>query len=92
MNEGARKGYALVDVIDLLLVETVLDTKQDDHELTENHISFRECRILPNGLLICPIDHHQLLLTASRTGIHDDVFDASILAGSRRGAFSFRVL
>ena len=65
----------LEQVIDLLLEEKLLDKKYKDHPLTGNYIGFRECHIQPDWLLIYAVDHGQLVLTASRTGTHSDLFD-----------------
>ena len=65
----------LKSVIRTLLEEKPLDPKYKDHPLAGNYIGFRECHILPNWLLIYAIDKGRLILTASRTGTHSDLFD-----------------
>lgn len=65
----------LEQVIDQLLEEKPLDKKHKDHPLTGNYVGFRECHIQPDWLLIYAVDHGQLVLTASRTGTHSDLFD-----------------
>lgn len=64
----------LNNVIRLLLEEQTLDEKYRDHALTGNYRGFRECHIQPDWLLIYAIDHNELILTASRTGSHSDLF------------------
>jgi mRNA interferase YafQ len=64
----------LKDVLQMLLEEQVLDIKYRDHALTGNYIGFRECHIQPDWLLVYMINHDELLLTASRTGSHSDLF------------------
>lgn len=64
----------LQEVIDKLLAGEVLDEKYRDHALFGKYIGFRECHIQPDWLLIYVIDHDQLLLTATRTGTHSDLF------------------
>lgn len=64
----------LKNVIRLLLEEKTLDEKYRDHALTGNYRGFRECHIQPDWLLIYAIDHNELILTASRTGSHSDLF------------------
>lgn len=64
----------LKNVIRLLLEEQTLDEKYRDHALTGNYRGFRECHIQPDWLLIYEIDHNELILTASRTGSHSDLF------------------
>lgn len=72
-----KRGYnisLLETVIDKLLVEETLDERYRDHSLTGNYIGFRECHILPDWLLIYAIDKGTLILMASRTGTHSDLF------------------
>lgn len=64
----------LENVLQLLLEEQVLDIKYRDHSLTGNYIGFRECHIQPDWLLVYMINHEKLILTASRTGSHSDLF------------------
>lgn len=72
-----KRGYdmsLLENVIDLLLNEQPLADRYRDHSLSGNYIGFRECHILPDWLLIYAIDKNCLILTASRTGTHSDLF------------------
>lgn len=72
-----KRGYdmdLLEEVIDLLLKEQPLDEHYRDHGLVGNYIGFRECHILPDWLLIYAKDKENLILTASRTGTHSDLF------------------
>jgi mRNA interferase YafQ len=64
----------LKSVIQTLLEEKPLDPKHKDHPLVGNYAGFRECHILPDWLLIYVIDKGRLILTASRTGTHSDLF------------------
>ncbi|MFC2662880.1 MAG: type II toxin-antitoxin system YafQ family toxin [Eubacterium sp.] len=64
----------LKNVIRLLLEEQTLDEKYRDHALTGNYRGFRECHVQPDWLLIYSINHNELILTASRTGSHSDLF------------------
>jgi mRNA interferase YafQ len=73
-----KRGYnlsLLADVIDTLLREEPLSQKYRDHALTGNYIGFRECHIQPDWLLIYSMSESELILTASRTGTHSDLFD-----------------
>ena len=54
--------------------ENPLADKYRDHALVGNYVGFRECHIQLNWLLIYSIDHGNLILTASRTGTHADLF------------------
>jgi len=72
-----KRGYdinLLKEVIDLLQNEQPLDDHYQDHKLIGNYVDFRECHILPDWLLIYAIDKEKLILTASRTGTHADLF------------------
>lgn len=73
-----KRGYnlsLLADVIDTLLREEPLSQKYRDHALAGNYIGFRECHIQPDWLLIYSMSESELILTASRTGTHSDLFD-----------------
>ncbi|HEO6357269.1 TPA: type II toxin-antitoxin system YafQ family toxin [Streptococcus agalactiae] len=61
-------------VLDALQKEETLDEKHRDHALVGNYMGFRECHIEPDWLLVYAIDKGQLILTASRTGSHSDLF------------------
>ena len=63
---------SLID--DHLLNKKGLDEKYLDHPLAGNYLGFRECHIQPDWLLNFAIDHNKLILTASRTGSHSDLF------------------
>jgi mRNA interferase YafQ len=64
----------LDEAIQTLRERKPLDPKHRDHELTGNFAGFRECHIQPDWLLIYLIDGNNLILTASRTGTHSDLF------------------
>lgn len=72
-----KRGYdlsLLESVIHILLMEKPLARHHRDHALTGDYAGFRECHIQPDWLLIYTIDRGSLLLTASRTGTHADLF------------------
>lgn len=72
-----KRGYdmnLLEDVIQTILEEKSLAEKFRDHSLTGNYTGFRECHISPDWLLIYAIKQEKLILTASRTGTHSDLF------------------
>ena len=62
-------------VLGLLCEQQPLGEKHRDHALTGPYKGFRECHIRPDWLLIYAIDGERLVLTASRTGTHADLFD-----------------
>jgi mRNA interferase YafQ len=64
----------LQNVLQMLLEETELDVKYRDHALTGNYIGFHECHIEPDWLLVYMVNHEELILTASRTGSHSELF------------------
>lgn len=72
-----KRGYdmsLLENVLQQLLDCKPLEEKHRDHALTGNYLGFRECHIQPDWLLIYAIDNCTLILTASRTGTHSDLF------------------
>lgn len=72
-----KRGYdvnLLENVIQILLEEKKLPVRYREHELTGNYKGFRECHIMPDWLLIYSIEKDKLILTASRTGAHSDLF------------------
>ena len=64
----------LESILDSLQREEPLDEKHRDHALVGNYAGFRECHIEPDWLLVYAVDKGQLILTASRTGSHSDLF------------------
>ena len=73
-KRGLNMGE-LQAVLDKLCAEEPLDERHRDHALAGDYIGFRECHIRPDWLLIYAIDQDKLILTASRTGTHSDLFD-----------------
>lgn len=72
-----KRGYdmgLLEEVVNRLLQGEALEERYRDHGLAGNYLGFRECHILPDWLLVYAIDQKQLILTASRTGTHADLF------------------
>jgi len=64
----------LDDVLQTLCAEKQLPERYRDHALVGDCIGFRECHIMPDWLLVYAIDKGKLILTASRTGSHSDLF------------------
>ena len=72
-----KRGYNLSNldnVLQTLLREELLPAKHRDHALTGDYTGFRECHVEPDWLLVYAVDKGQLILTASRTGTHSDLF------------------
>ena len=73
-----KRGYdldLLESVLNTLLCEEPLSDQHKDHALTGNYIGFRECHIQSDWILIYAVSNTELILTASRTGTHSDLFD-----------------
>lgn len=66
----------LEEVVALLCAEQPLPASCRDHALTNsrNYKHMRECHIQPDWLLVYEIRKDQLILVASRTGSHADLF------------------
>jgi mRNA interferase YafQ len=73
-EKRGRDISLLNTVINTLLEENPLAPKHRDHPLTGDYAGFRECHVQPDWLLIYTVDKGQLVLTASRTGTHSDLF------------------
>jgi mRNA interferase YafQ len=76
-NLAKKRGLDLLlldSAIVSLLEREPLDPKYRDHALTGQFAGFRECHIQPDWLLIYYIDDDRLILTATRTGTHSDLF------------------
>ena len=65
----------LQTVLDKPCAEEPLEERYRDHALVGSYLGFRECHVRPDWLLIYAIDRGRLILTASRTGTHSDLFD-----------------
>lgn len=61
-------------VLKKLRNEEPLGKRHRGHSLRGDYIGFRECHIEPDWLLVYVIDQGSLILTASRTGTHSDLF------------------
>ena len=76
-KRAKRRGLDmdLLDEVAQTLIEgRPLDPRHRDHELFGRYTGFRECHIQPDWLLIYIKDDGQLILTATRTGSHSDLF------------------
>ena len=74
VRKRGRDLSRLEDVLQILIMEDPLPERYCDHALTEDYIGFRECHVEPDWLIIYAADHEQLILIASRTGTHSDLF------------------
>jgi len=70
------KSLNLLDaVIEMLLNGNQLPPQYNDHALKGNYVGHRECHIAPDWLLIYAINKNELILTATRTGSHSELFE-----------------
>ena len=65
----------LQSVLERLCASEPLEERYRDHALSGLYAGFRECHIHPDRLLIYAVDTDRLILVASRTGTHSDLFD-----------------
>lgn len=66
--------HLLDNVLDVLAKGKPLDPRYKDHALKGRYIGHRECHITPDWLLIYAINKGELILTATRTGSHSELF------------------
>ncbi|MCD8049049.1 MAG: type II toxin-antitoxin system YafQ family toxin [Clostridia bacterium] len=64
----------MFDVVEKLANDIPLEEKYRDHALTGNYISYRECHIEPDWLLVYKKDSGVLVLLLYRLGSHSDLF------------------
>lgn len=64
----------LENVLSLLAEGKELPRKHLNHNLTGHLSDFKECHIEPDWLLIYRLDDNMLILTATATGSHSDLF------------------
>jgi mRNA interferase YafQ len=65
----------LETVLDMLAQEQAIDQQYRDHQLTGNLKDFRECHIEPDWLLLYQVFQKELILSATGTGTHSDLFE-----------------
>ena len=64
----------LFEVINNLAEGNTLGEKYRDHELAGNYKGVRECHIEPDWLLVYLIEDDRLIIIATETGTHSDLF------------------
>ena len=64
----------LETVLDILLLGENLPDKYKDHQLKGEMKDFRECHVEPDWLLIYRKEDTELILYATATGSHADLF------------------
>lgn len=74
MQKRGKDLGKLVKVLSLLASGKPLPIQYKDHSLTGNLQDFRECHIEPDWLLMYQIYEDTLILSATATGTHVDLF------------------
>ena len=74
MRKRGKDLSKLTKVLDILANGQSLPPKNNDHRLTGSMKDFRECHIEPDWLLVYQIHDDILILTATATGTHADLF------------------
>jgi mRNA interferase YafQ len=75
MEKRGKDISKLIAVLDLLASQTPMPEKYQDHRLKGEMRGYRECHIEPDWLLVYQIFKDRLMLYASGTGTHSDLFD-----------------
>ena len=77
-KRAKKRGLDMTElqtVLDRLCAGEQLGERHRDHALTGGYAGFRECHVRPDWLLIYAVNEDELVLVASRTGTHSDLFD-----------------
>lgn len=74
MKKRGKDLSKLVRVLSLLASGAPLPPQNRDHQLYGNLFDFRECHIEPDWLLLYQIHEDVLILSATATGSHADLF------------------
>lgn len=74
MQKRGKDLGKLINVLSLLASGNPLPIQYKDHSLTGNLQDFRECHIEPDWLLMYQIYEDTLILSATATGTHVDLF------------------
>ena len=74
IKKQGRDIARLNAVLELLQTEEKLTFSYRDHPLVGNYLGFRECHVAPDWLLIYEIREDEMVLAASRTGSHAELF------------------
>lgn len=74
MKKRGKDIEKLVNILSLLASGDPLPQQYKDHALFGNLHDFRECHIEPDWLLIYQIYEDTLILSATATGSHADLF------------------
>lgn len=74
MKKRGKDMKKLIDTLSMLAAGISLPVQYRDHPLTGSLHGFRECHIEPDWLLLYQICEETLILSATATGSHADLF------------------
>lgn len=74
MQKRGKDMRKLVNTLSLLASGNPMPAQYKDHSLTGNLHDFRECHVEPDWLLIYQIYEDLLVISATATGSHADLF------------------
>jgi mRNA interferase YafQ len=74
MVKRGKDMRKLLEVIDLLSTGNPLPVQYRDHALTGNRKGYRDCHIESDWLLIYKVVDDALIILATETGTHSDLF------------------
>lgn len=74
MKKRGKDISKLTSVLSTLASGKKLPYQNHDHQLLGNMSDFRECHIEPDWLLVYRIEEDMLILTATETGTHANLF------------------
>lgn len=75
IKKQGKDTEKLAEALKMLRSGEELPAAMQDHCLVGNYKDHRECHIESDWLLIYRIEHDRLILTATRTGSHSELFD-----------------
>lgn len=74
MQKRGKNIKKLQDVLDIIANAKVLPKSANDYQLSGEMADFRECHIEPDWLLVYRLEKEELILIATETGTHSDLF------------------
>ena len=75
MKKRGKDISKITSVLSILATGNELTKSFHDHQLSGNRTGFRECHIESDWILIYRIENELLILTATETGTHSDLFN-----------------
>ena len=79
MRKRGKDMSKLTTALNLLASQKPMPKRYMDHQLTGNLKAFRECHIESDWLLVYQVFEDILILSATGTGAHSDLFDNLIM-------------